>query len=369
MIEPTATGLGKSILDATALVRNYLVAVGVHDYAVQTQGQSAKVQVAGRLLSPTLEQAAVVSLYRPETKQGDPRLWITGLQRLAQPLDALAVFHFQNALYVVNLTRQDWASLTPDDVHRARPDLDVLRTVMASRQAPSTGLLARLRKLAEGWLPSIGTHDTAVGRTVEWGLGIPMNASKSPDYNGIELKSRRATGTTRMTLYSQVPDWQRSHLSSSAALVDHHGYMRGDVRKLYCSLTGHRANAQGLKLEVEHRSGLLFATDMNNAAFRVVQWDIGLLQRRLREKHAETFWIDVDTRVHDGRGEFRLKSVEHTSGPYHTRLPELLESGSVGVDFLIKRTGTSVKDKGYLFKLAHGGLSHLFPPSSHYALR
>lgn len=135
LVEPTETGLRKSILDATAPVRSYLFAAGVHDYDSQAQGHGAKVRVAGRLLSPDAARDAVVSLYRPETKHGDPRIWISGLKHLAQPRDVIALLQLQGVLGVVNLTRQDWASLSERELDRPRPDLDALRGARASRGA------------------------------------------------------------------------------------------------------------------------------------------------------------------------------------------------------------------------------------------
>ena len=38
LIQPTQTGLGKGILDATAPIRNYLQSNGLHNYATQKTG-------------------------------------------------------------------------------------------------------------------------------------------------------------------------------------------------------------------------------------------------------------------------------------------------------------------------------------------
>lgn len=42
LIEPTKTGLNKSIMDATASVRSFLKKENVHDYETQNKGQKAK---------------------------------------------------------------------------------------------------------------------------------------------------------------------------------------------------------------------------------------------------------------------------------------------------------------------------------------
>ena len=45
LIEPTETGLIKSIMDATGSVRSYLKSKNIHDFELQKQGQESKIQV------------------------------------------------------------------------------------------------------------------------------------------------------------------------------------------------------------------------------------------------------------------------------------------------------------------------------------
>ncbi len=51
LIEPTGTGLEKSIMDATGSVRAYLKDKNIHDYELQNQGQESKIQVNSYLVS------------------------------------------------------------------------------------------------------------------------------------------------------------------------------------------------------------------------------------------------------------------------------------------------------------------------------
>ena len=50
LIEPTETGLVKSIMDATGPVRIYLKDNNIHDYSVQKQGPENKVLVESCLI-------------------------------------------------------------------------------------------------------------------------------------------------------------------------------------------------------------------------------------------------------------------------------------------------------------------------------
>jgi hypothetical protein len=92
-IQPTRTGLEKSILDATEVFREFLEANGVHDYSRQPQGTDFKV------IWPTVlyddhgasVRTSTASLYRPVTKSGDPRIWFSGLPTISKPDDIIAV--------------------------------------------------------------------------------------------------------------------------------------------------------------------------------------------------------------------------------------------------------------------------------------
>lgn len=94
VIQPTRTGLGKSILDATAPVRNYLRRSGLHDY--DTQGTGAKengAELTSTFVSLRSEVSSRTSLYRPNAKGngGDPRIWFSGLPAFSDPDDLVAL--------------------------------------------------------------------------------------------------------------------------------------------------------------------------------------------------------------------------------------------------------------------------------------
>ena len=75
----TATGLGKGIMDATEPVRRYFSERGFHRYDDQAKGPDSKVIKPCQIVLNGSMVSTKVSLYRPVTKKGDPRLWIYGL--------------------------------------------------------------------------------------------------------------------------------------------------------------------------------------------------------------------------------------------------------------------------------------------------
>lgn len=76
LLVPTPTGLEKSIFDATDGLREYLAACRYHDYKQQPQGPEAKVQREAFLVKANKIEPTTVSMYRPNTKNGDPRIWL-----------------------------------------------------------------------------------------------------------------------------------------------------------------------------------------------------------------------------------------------------------------------------------------------------
>ena len=96
----TETGLRKGILDATEIVRRYFSERNFHHYFKQSQGEDAKVVKHCKIVLNSSIVSTKVSLYRPDTKNGDPRLWIYGLKEYASPDDVLALVLKDGNLYI-----------------------------------------------------------------------------------------------------------------------------------------------------------------------------------------------------------------------------------------------------------------------------
>ena len=107
LIEPTANGLKKSIMDATGTVRNFLKNENIHDYELQSQGPLNKIVIPTIIHTGFQTIKSQASLYRPVTKKGDPRIWFSGLKKLAEPQDLLALIKSINGLILVNCSKSD----------------------------------------------------------------------------------------------------------------------------------------------------------------------------------------------------------------------------------------------------------------------
>jgi len=368
LIEPTETGLKKSIMDATGSVRNYLRTNNFHDYNLQGQGPENKIMIDAIIYEPDKVNKSKTSLYRPKTKKGDPRIWFSGLTKHSNPNDILALIGFEGKLHVLNLTQLPIEQLIDSKI--ANPVKELVGEINYVENVVSKELLNMLVNLAKGGpILSMVDADTSVGRTLETALGIDINSSKLPDYKGIELKSFRSNKGNRKNLFAQVPDWRLSKFKSSAEILDAFGYWREEDFKLYCTISGITTNSQGLSLRVDSDINHLIENSNDKRVGDFVVWTLDKLHKRLLEKHKETFWVSAESIYNDGKEYFQYKQVEHTRKPIVSQFDILLEQGVITLDHLIKRNiRGKVVEKGPLFKIKPNSLNLLFPPSSIYNL-
>lgn len=368
LIEPTETGLKKSIMDATGSVRSFLKENSIHDYEVQGQGPENKLQIRSTIYKDFSTINSNASLYRPKTKKGDPRIWFSGLTKVAKPNDIIALSFYSRAFHVFNLTQLDVESLLNSNL--ANPLKELVSEINGKANEVAFELLSMLRNIAsEGPIPSMVAADTSVGRTLETALGIDINSSKKPDYKGIELKSFRSNRTNRKNLFAQVPDWTLCKFKSSAEILDAFGYQREDDFKLYCTVSAITTNSQGLSLKLDSDIKQLIENSDKPEIGDFVVWTLDKLHGRLKEKHKETFWVEAESTYKDGKEHFQYSFVEHTKKPITSQFDILLDQGIITLDHLIKRNSKGkVVEKGPLFKIKPSGLDLLFPPSEKYNL-
>ena len=120
LIEPTETGLKKSIMDATGTVRHFLKSENIHDYDLQNKGPDNKILIPTIIHTGFKTIQSQASLYRPLTKNGDPRIWFYSLTKIADPNDIVAITYFDDTFHVFNLTKLDIEELINSSIHNPR---------------------------------------------------------------------------------------------------------------------------------------------------------------------------------------------------------------------------------------------------------
>ena len=361
------TSLDKYYFDAIAPIRAFLLEEGIHDYSAQEQGP--KEYKDGFLLTDTLMIPAKASLYRPKTKKGDPRLWFSKLNNYTDADDIFAMFHIDNTLYIINVTKTDitknYESLDNNPVK------EILSTLHNQKMEVSQELLGKFVKLYDNghWYESEVQSDTGIGRAVETLLGIKMNANKDADYKGIELKSKRLQrNSTKNGLYSQVPNWENSKFKSGAEIVQKYGYLSDGKKTLQVTVQANRPNAQSLVLDIPSEGEILEMLESKDEKIlsHIVEWQLMTLHERLSSKHKETFWVSVDNQFFDGKEFFRYSYIEHTRNPNIAEFDNLIMQQFITLELLLCRP--SGRCDTWNFKIKDRAMPILFPESLLYKL-
>lgn len=367
---PTVTGIDKLIMDATLPVRRYLASAGCHDYSTQGQGQEHKVKVDAFLVHADRLEPTKASLYRPTTKQGDPRIWFDGLKKYASARNLLAILFLDGALYVINCSN----SAALDSVAVPGSPLgEIVARVRNIEDPAAMELLGMLRDVEKmGFVQTLRPGSTGIGMTLETLLGIEANTSKAPDYKDIELKASRTRprgATNRVTLFSQAPNWKLSPVGNAWNLLNRLGYVREERLQLYHQLDAVRPNSIGLLLEVDEDDGYLRQVHIDGGSrYHATTWELEKLRSRLVEKHPSTFWVKADTRGKGDKEEFHFSEVHYTRLPRAWNLEPLIEAGTITLDYTLSDKNGRARDHGYLFKIHPKDLGSLFPPARVYKL-
>lgn len=365
LLVPTPTGLEKSIMDAHSGLRDFLKAKGLHDY--DRQGQGARehgVFLKTWLVSRTGLRETKTSLYRPETKSGDPRICIYGLTAYAKPGNVLALLGGDGELYVINGSDNELLASAADPAST----LGALIIRLSPKSSPAAvELLAKLKDVAgNGFIKTLRPGPTGVGYTLETMLGIAANSRKAPDYKGIEIKASRTkdggAASTRTTLFSKTPDWKASPYNA-LRLVQKYGRANAEGRRqIYCSL-GNRPNPTfGFYLATDDEIELLHSLKGVPGQApapgdeKLVQWPLPDLRTALMAKHRETFWVKAQSKGSGADESFRYFEVAHTQAPMQANFAPLIDSGHIELDFVIHLKEAAggkqkTRDHGYLFKI------------------
>lgn len=372
---PTPTGYEKSIMDATKPLRELLKFANVHDYETQGQGQENKVIIESHFITRDDVINTSASLYRPNTKDGDPRIWFSDLKKYCKPCNLLAIFVYDKSLYVINLSNKE----IQDSLKNRGHVFSFLQISLSEYVSVADELLEKLHELHKrGFIPSITKGDPGVGDTLENALGIQRNNKKTPDYKGIELKASRITKNgekktvTRSTLFTKVPDTGLTY----SEILDKYGKVqipRGKTeprKQIYETLSTQKYNAYGLKLSVDYDNDKLNLIDYAEPEPNLVSsWNLDILRKTLLVKHHETFWVKAASEMRNDIEYFRYDKVIHTKNPNALLLAPLIENGEITADLAahIKPDGT-YRDHGLLFKIFPQNIHDLLGEEKKYDL-
>jgi hypothetical protein len=352
----TKTMLEKSIIDARTPLQSILARSGLVEFSAIGQGQDHKVQFDSSLIVDGRVERRTASFYRPQTKLGDPRVWISKLASEARSGELLIFVFGANGEFGSVLVRGDADALSTAAGH--------ILPLRYEEQGEWESSVRRIMQLLEPvlgrWIRTLRPGPTGVGYTLETLLGVPANSSQLPDLGGVELKAYRrgAQGQGKLvTLFSKTPEWLWP--GKGAGLLKEFGYddLQRGRRALYCTITRAK-NSLGFWLDVAAAENRVHAT---HADGRMLTYSLITLHHRLSEKHPATLFIIADTRGAGAAEEFCFQKVVLHREPSMSSFLDLLDENAIGLDLTLHLKASNLaRDHGYLWRIREPRLPDLF---------
>ncbi len=346
----TPTMLNKSIIDASGNIRNLLKNNNLIDYDNIAPG-GEKIFLYGSLITNEVKDIKI-SFYRPSTKKGDPRFCLYGIRQVIRPDEMIYITIFNNTICIIPLIDSLFNESIMSDFFGYKPENEDLNAC-----------LALLKKIMHKNIKSVSPNKLNpkdVGNTLENCLNIAPNSDKHADFNNkIELKGKIKGKNTKDTLFSMVPNWAISKISSSPEMILTYGYPSTNPHHLgFTDLfvtVSNKPNNQGLYLEIDEDNEQLLQkhVDSNNNETICCVWTFAELKNRLMLKHPETLWVLAEQLFINNEIYFNYESIEHTKIPIFSSFLLLISQGIITYDWRgrVRPDGTGYKDKGHCFRI------------------
>lgn len=182
-----------------------------------------------------------------------------------------------------------------------------------------------------------------------------------------DLDKTGKRSSKKNVLFTQTPDWDLSVLKSGKEIVAKYGYFTDEGKRTYQNTVQCTPpNSQDLFLNVNYLKELLELQAQRTRIEDIAVWQLLKLHQRLMIKHKETFWIEVENQMDNGKEYFRYKEIEHTKNPNVGQFDVLLEQNMITVDLLLCRP--SGNGDTYSFKIKTKAMPLLFPESVKYVV-
>lgn len=235
-------------------------------------------------------------------------------------------------------------------------------------------LQEKFKRISEkGYIKGIYNCSSSIGRTFENELNLPRNEFGVPDYNGIELKTRRAYSKSRITLFTAVPDG--TDLFEIERLKNLYGYPYKKDRRykaLYADVYGNKLTFGGrkyqYKLEVNRRQEkvyLLVYDRYSKLKEKRVYWSFKYLERKILNKLQCLAIVDVWPKNIDGWNYFKYYKINFYDYKGFDIFLQLLEDGIIIITLKIdihldeKRYGHTY-DHGCSFRIKKEDITKLY---------
>jgi hypothetical protein len=331
LIRMTNTMLKKSIIDASEEIRNILRESNIVDYRTLKQGKENMQHHPSIVISLNGIFEKKTSLYRPETKDGDPRFWVSLFGRFVRSFDLVYFTVHDSKLIAIPLV--DYPKFEDNIISFFGTNDDEEIIVEEFKEK-----ISAIKN--KSWVLSVSPdklNDKDIGDTLERELEVKLNNLPLPDYKGeIEVKGKTLGSGTKDSLFSMVPNWNISSVKSANDMALFYGYPDREYEgynALFVTV-GIKPNPQGLFLEVDDENEVIHQNCILNGVITdVCSWKFEEIKKKLYEKHPKTMWIVADKKSIKGQIHFKYLKVQYTHDPIFSQFISLVKQGIVTFDW------------------------------------
>ena len=225
----------------------------------------------------------------------------------------------------------------------------------------------------KGYIKGICKGYSSIGRTFEDQLGLNENEFEIPDYNGIEIKTRKTYSKSAITLFNATPDGDE--LFEIERLKNSFGYPCKKDRKykvLYIEAYGNKLNFAGIKhqyrIEVDREREKICLCVYNRSGELIekrVSWSFGYLQERLLLKLNYLAVVNAWNKRNDNLEYFHYYKLSFYKFSRFEKFINLIETGIIKITVKVdihtgKNNYGKTYDYGCGFSINEENLTKLF---------
>lgn len=225
----------------------------------------------------------------------------------------------------------------------------------------------------KGYIKGIYNSSSSIGRTFENELNIPRNEFSIPDYEGIEIKTRRTYSKSYITLITAVPDGE--DLFEVERLKNTYGYPCKKDKKykvLYADVYGNKITFGGAKyqykLDINKEDKKIYLCVFNKydeLIERKVYWSFKYLEIKIVNKLQVLALVNTWTKKINGWNYFKYYKIDFYIFKNFDIFIKLLEEGIIKVSLKVdihldkKRYGNTY-DHGCSFGIQEKDIRKLY---------
>lgn len=225
----------------------------------------------------------------------------------------------------------------------------------------------------KGYIQGIYNNLSSIGRTFENELNLPRNTMEIPDYQGIEIKTKKSCGKSHITLFTAVPDGEQKFEIERLKNTYGYPYKRDKKYKaLYVDIYGHKKTFGGIKYQYklyidrnQQKIFLCIYDRYDNLIEKKVSWSFIYLESKIMLKLQTLAIVNAWTKKENGWYYFKYHKINFYKIKTFNVFLDLIESGIIRINFKvdihldIKKYGQTY-DHGCGFEIREENITMLY---------